>query len=36
MTYEETLEKLKFAIDLRYRLSKHNVDKMLDKEDVEK
>ena len=36
MTYEETLEELKFAIEHDIDFSKHNVDKILDKEDVER
>lgn len=36
MTYEETLEELKFAIKHSIDFSKHNIDKMLDRENVEK
>lgn len=36
MTYEETLEELKFAMKHDISFSKHNIDKMLDRKTVEK
>lgn len=36
MTYEETLEELKFAMKHNINFLKHNIDKMLDRENVEK
>lgn len=36
MTYEETLEELKFAMRHNIDFLKHNIDKMLDRESVEK
>ena len=36
MTYEETLEELKFAMRHNINFLKHNIDKMLDRESVEK
>ena len=36
MTYEETLEELKFAIKHNIRFNKHNVERILPKEDVER
>lgn len=36
MTYEETLEELRFAIKHNIDFFKHNIDKILDKETVKK
>ena len=36
MTYEETIEELKFAIKHNIDFFKHNINKILDKETVEK